>query len=104
MKKTLLSAVVAGAGFYASVAGQAFAAMPGPIMIGPAEGGIVMVECKYGGPHCVNPDPGPKPPKVNTNQFPDDGWTDPDCKYYGDLCDFPNEGWFGFPQLVVPPK
>ncbi len=39
-------------------------------------------ECKYGGPHCVNPNPGPKLPKVGGAQIPDSGWEDPDCKYF----------------------
>ena len=45
-----------------------------------------MALCKYGTPHCVNPDPGPKPPKVGGEQIPGSGWVDPDCKYYGN-CD-----------------
>jgi hypothetical protein len=38
-----------------------------------------MAECKYGTPHCVDPH---RPlPEV---KVPDDnGWVDPDCKYYG---------------------
>jgi hypothetical protein len=39
--------------------------------------------CKYGSPHCVNPNPGPKLPVVNTTQIPDSTWIDPDCAYYG---------------------
>jgi hypothetical protein len=38
--------------------------------------------CKYGTPHCVNPNPGPKLPKVGGAQIPDSGWEDPDCKYF----------------------
>lgn len=41
-----------------------------------------MALCKYGTPHCVNPNPGPKPPSVGGAQLPDSGWEDPDCKYY----------------------
>ena len=39
--------------------------------------------CKYGTPHCVNPNPGPHLPKVGGEQIPGSGWVDPDCKYYG---------------------
>jgi hypothetical protein len=42
-----------------------------------------MALCKYGTPHCVNPNPGPKPPVVGGVQIPPSGWVDPDCKYYG---------------------
>jgi hypothetical protein len=45
--------------------------------------------CKYGGPNCVNPNPGPKYPTVNNNKLPDSTWVDPDCKYYGN-CQSPN--------------
>lgn len=45
--------------------------------------------CKYGTPHCVNPNPGPKLPSVGGAQIPDSGWVDPDCKYYGN-CLSPN--------------
>jgi hypothetical protein len=41
-----------------------------------------MALCKYGTPHCVNPNPGPKLPTVGGAKFPDSGWEDPDCKYY----------------------
>ena len=46
-------------------------------------GAIVKVMCKYGTPHCVNPNPGPGRPKVGGAKFPDNGWTGSDCKYYG---------------------
>jgi hypothetical protein len=39
--------------------------------------------CKYGTPHCVNPDPGPKPPMVGGVQLPPSDWHDPECGYYG---------------------
>ena len=105
MKKSLIFSLVmlAQAARYSSI-NNASAMTLGPIMAPAAQDGIVMVLCKYGTPHCVNPDPGPKAPKVNTNTLPDDGWVDPDCAYYSGLCDFPNEDWFGFPQLVIPPK
>jgi|SoiMethySBSTD1v2_1073268.scaffolds.fasta_scaffold1414576_1 hypothetical protein len=35
----------------------------------------------YGSPNCVNPDPGPKVPTVNTTQLPESNWADPDCKH-----------------------
>lgn len=38
--------------------------------------------CKYGTPHCVNPNPRPPLPAVGGVQIPDSGWQDPDCKYY----------------------
>ena len=105
MKKSLILSLVmlAQAAGYSSI-NHASAMTLGPFMAPAAQDGIVMVLCKYGTPHCVNPDPGPKAPKVNTNTLPDDGWVDPDCAYYSGLCDFPNEDWFGFPQLVIPPK
>lgn len=48
-----------------------------------------MALCKYGTPHCVNPNPGQKLPPVGGAKLPDDGWVDPDCKYYPGLCSFP---------------
>ncbi len=42
-----------------------------------------MALCKYGTPHCVNPDPGPKPPRVGGVQIPPSDWHDPECGYYG---------------------
>lgn len=48
-----------------------------------------MALCKYGGPNCVNPNPGPKVPGVKNIKIPDSGWVDPDCKYYGN-CQSPN--------------
>jgi hypothetical protein len=42
--------------------------------------------CKYGTPHCINKNPGPKLPTVGGVKIPDSGWVDPDCKYYGN-CD-----------------
>lgn len=48
--------------------------------------GIIQILCSYGTPHCVNPSPGPNRPKVGGEKFPDSGWTDSDCKYYGN-CD-----------------
>ena len=45
-----------------------------------------MALCKYGTPNCVDPNPGPEPPKVGGEQIPGSGWVDPDCKYYGN-CD-----------------
>jgi hypothetical protein len=42
-----------------------------------------MALCKYGTPHCVNPNPGPKAPVVVTIHIPDSTWIDPDCQYYG---------------------
>ena len=45
--------------------------------------GVIQVLCKYGSPHCVNPNPRPGAPSVGGAQIPDSGWEDPDCKYYG---------------------
>jgi hypothetical protein len=39
--------------------------------------------CKYGGPHCINKNPGPPLPVVVTTTIPDSNWIDPDCMYYG---------------------
>jgi hypothetical protein len=63
-----------------------------------------LVECAYGHPNCVNPDPGPKAPKVGGVKLPDDGWTDPDCQYYSDLCTPEPAPWFGFPTGTFDPK
>ena len=80
MRKSLIFSLVmlAQAAGYSS-SNHASAMTLGPIVAPAASDGIVMVLCKYGTPHCVNPDPGPKAPKVNTNTLPDDGWVDPDC-------------------------
>jgi hypothetical protein len=48
--------------------------------------------CKYGTPHCINPNPGPKIPKINTNRLPDSPPGDDDCKYYGNCDDGSPEG------------
>jgi len=42
-----------------------------------------MALCKYGTPHCVNPNPGPKFPTPRNIRIPESNWIDPDCKYYG---------------------
>ena len=42
--------------------------------------------CRYGTPHCVNPNPGPKVPKANTALLPDQPPGNEDCKYFND-CD-----------------
>jgi hypothetical protein len=42
-----------------------------------------MALCKYGTPHCVNPNPGPKLPSVGGVQLPPSDWHDPECGYYG---------------------
>jgi hypothetical protein len=43
-----------------------------------------MALCKYGTPHCVNPYVGAGELKRPTVKVPEDnGWVDPDCKYYG---------------------
>ena len=61
---------------------------------------IVPVLCRYGSPHCVNPHPGPKPPKVGGAKLPDSNWEDPDCKYYGS-CGTGNPGNWGDPSHFV---
>lgn len=48
--------------------------------------------CKIGTPHCINPNPGPSIPKVNTNRLPDAPPGDDDCKYYGNCDDGSPEG------------
>lgn len=63
---------------------QQAAALPIPPFAAAAASPIVKVMCKYGTPHCVNPNPGPARPKIGGAKFPDNG--DPDCKYYGN-CD-----------------
>ena len=65
-------AAIAAALITVGAGGVLFAASAGP----------ALALCKYGTPHCVNPHP-VKMPTVNTTQFPDSGWVDPDCKYYG---------------------
>lgn len=44
---------------------------------------MTRVLCKYGTPHCVKGSSRPKLPTAGTAGFPDSGWIDPDCKYYG---------------------
>jgi hypothetical protein len=39
--------------------------------------------CKYGTPHCANPNPGPSLPTVGGVQIPPSSWHDPECGYYG---------------------
>ena|SRR5690348_10239609 len=58
---------------------------------------VVKVLCKYGTKHCVNPNPGPKFPKVGGAQLPPNGWQDPDCKYYGN-CNTGGPGDWGDPS------
>jgi hypothetical protein len=60
---------------------------------------IVLVLCKYGTRNCVNPNPGPKPPKVGGAKMPDSGWEDPDCKYYGS-CGTGTPGNWGDPAAA----
>jgi hypothetical protein len=77
----------------ALVAGLVFAAGAAP----------AMALCKYGTPHCINKNPGPKAPTVNTTTLPDSGWEDPDCAYYGNCI---GSDWMGGGQtiLIQPPK
>jgi hypothetical protein len=51
-----------------------------------------MALCKYGTPHCVNPNPRPEPPKVGGAEIPPSGWEDPDCKYFGN-CNPGPDNW-----------
>ena len=60
---------------------------------------IVNVLCRYGSPNCVNPNPGPKAPTVNNTRLPDSGWTDPDCKHYGN-CNTGTPGSWGDPAAA----
>lgn len=40
--------------------------------------------CKYGGPHCVTRHVGsPMVAVDNGIRIPESGWSDPDCRYYG---------------------
>lgn len=48
--------------------------------------------CKYGSPHCVNPNPGPKLPVVNTTRLPDGPPGNEDCKYFNSCDDGSPEG------------
>lgn len=57
-------------------------ALPIAPFAAPAHSAIVKVMCKYGTPHCVNPSPVNRP-KTGGAKLPGNGWTDPDCKYYG---------------------
>jgi hypothetical protein len=77
------SAVDRASAFPTGTWGQ-YAAEPGS--------GIVEVLCKYGTPHCINKDPRPKLPDVGGVAFPDSGWEDPDCKYYGN-CNPGPDNW-----------
>jgi hypothetical protein len=53
----------------------------GTLLAGSAEPAMAL--CKYGSPHCVNPNPGPHAPKPPGAAWPSSGWEDPDCQYYG---------------------
>jgi len=70
--------------------GQASAFPAVPLAANP-DSGIVMVLCKYGTPHCIN-NPRPALPEVGGAQWPDSGWEDPDCKYYGN-CNPGPDNW-----------
>jgi hypothetical protein len=56
-----------------------------------------MALCKYGTPHCVNPHR-PQLPTVGGAKWPDSGWQDPDCKYYGN-CNTGDPGQWGDPSI-----
>jgi hypothetical protein len=45
--------------------------------------GPAIALCKYGGPHCVNPNPNFDYQMPELIYLPEDSWIDPDCKYYG---------------------
>jgi hypothetical protein len=70
---------------------HAFAAVP--------QSYVVMVLCKYGTPHCVNPNPRPEAPKIGGEQVPPNGWQDPDCKSYGN-CNTGGPGSWGDPSVA----
>lgn len=74
----MATALLAGA--FAAGGAQQAAALPIVRFAAPAP--IVKVMCKYGTPHCVNPSPVNRP-KIGGAKLPGNGWTDPDCKYYG---------------------
>jgi hypothetical protein len=96
MRGILISAIAIAALGLAGGGAPAFPAAPlAPTSAG---GAIIKVLCKYGTPHCVNPNPRPKPPKVGGAGFPDSGWTDPDCKYYGNCGTGTPTGW-GDPSI-----
>jgi hypothetical protein len=83
-----------------SIAGASKAsAVPIQPIVGAPHGVVVEVLCKYGTKNCVNPSPGPKPPKVGGARLPDSGWQDPDCKYYGN-CNTGGPGAWGDPSIA----
>ncbi len=77
------SAIVIAALGLACDGASAFPVKP---LVAAPDGTIIRVDCKYGTSHCVNPSPGPTLPTVGGAGLPDNGWTDPDCKHYGN-CD-----------------
>jgi hypothetical protein len=91
MKRAMTISVASGlliaAGIFAVVGSNTASAITVHAIARLPDGGAVNVLCKYGTPHCVNPSPGPKAPKVGYKKIPDSGWDDPDCKYYGN-CGF----------------
>lgn len=91
---------------FGAAAFAAIAALLAPVSAAPmhplaaaAEQPIVRILCKYGTPHCVNPHPGPGLPSVGGAKLPDDGWEDPDCKYYGS-CGTGTPGNWGDPAAA----
>jgi hypothetical protein len=72
ISRTMSRATLVAALITAGAGGVMFTASSGP----------ALALCKYGTPHCVNPHRVTLP-TVNTTKFPDSGWVDPDCKYYG---------------------
>lgn len=77
------SAMLMMTGGFAGGGVRPAAAMPVGSFARTLPGAIVRVTCRYGSPHCVNPNPGPGRPTIGGAKFPDNGWTDGDCKYYG---------------------
>ena len=51
-----------------------------------------MALCKYGTKHCVNPDPGYKPPKIGGATPPEPGDTS-ECKNFPNMCGSGSNYW-----------
>ena len=66
-------------------------AFPAVTLAAQPDSAVVQVLCKYGTPHCIDKHT-PYLPEVGGAQFPDSGWEDPDCKYYGN-CNPGPDNW-----------
>jgi hypothetical protein len=89
------SAIVLSAALFAAPA----SALPVHPVAGAHATAIVQVLCKYGTPHCIDPHRNQMPTFGGGTRLPDSGWSDPDCKYYGN-CSTGTPGSWGDPAAA----